>query len=204
MKNLTETQKKAFNIISREVINLVRENLKGSKYMCIHLYVDALDELLRYGSTDLKVCGYDFYSDSNETIKKESNQFEVHSFSQLKKSFEKVHHYDWSLIENTIESNVLNIIKRFKLYFSSSFLSNSVALNDAQPAHNIIASTTEIYNFYPENNADAWCDILVVEGRYYAVFGDDNLGSTGGTFFGVEIKPTEGMIENYEYFKQFK
>ena len=30
--------------------------------MCIHLYVDALDELLRYGSTDLKVCGYDFYT----------------------------------------------------------------------------------------------------------------------------------------------
>ncbi len=202
MKNLTETQKKAFNIISREANSLVRENAKGYEYVRIYLYIDAFDELLRNGNTDLEVCGAHFFSGSNYRDIDESNQYEVYAFQQASKPNEDWLHSDY--LQDIIDENIINQIKCFKLNFSSSFLSNSVALNDAQPAHNIIASTTEIYDFYPENNADAWCDILVVEGRYYAVFGDDNLGSTGGTFFGVEIKPTEGMIENYEYFKQFK
>jgi hypothetical protein len=48
-------------------------------------------------------------------------------------------------------------------------------LNDASVAYNILDELLGPGGWYPENTTDAWTDIAVLDGKYYAAFGEDSV-----------------------------
>lgn len=75
-------------------------------------------------------------------------------------------------------------------------------LNDASIAYEIL---DELLNagWYPENADTEWTDIAVLDDRYYACFGEDAVTAQSANIIYVEIVPTQSMIDNYNYFRQY-
>lgn len=97
--------------------------------------------------------------------------------------------------------NTVKTIGRVNHSRTSEF-QQAVFLNYHQVAFEILDSLLK-EGWYPENKMDAWADIAVEDDIYYAVFGEDSVGAEDAKCIYVEIEPTEEMISDFEYFKQF-
>lgn len=75
-------------------------------------------------------------------------------------------------------------------------------LNDAMAAYDILDELLED-GWYPQDTDAAWTDIAVLDDKYYAAFGEDNVGAQNAALIYVEIEPSAGMIRDYDYFKQY-
>lgn len=75
-------------------------------------------------------------------------------------------------------------------------------LNESGLAYNILDELMP-EGWYPENAETEWTDILVLDGKYYAAFGEDSLTVNNAKVVYIEIEPSENMIKEYEYFKQY-
>ena len=84
----------------------------------------------------------------------------------------------------------------------TSEFQKAIFLNDASVAYDVLDELLET-GWYPENNMDAWTDIAVLDEKYYAAFGEDAVTVSDAKLIYVEIKPTAGMISEFEYFKQY-
>lgn len=76
-------------------------------------------------------------------------------------------------------------------------------LNDSSIAYDILDSLLGPGGWYPEDTDTAWTDIAVLDGKYYAAFGEDSVMTEDAKLIYVEIEPTKGMIENFEYFSKY-
>lgn len=75
-------------------------------------------------------------------------------------------------------------------------------LNDSSTAYYILDNIL-VTGWYPLITDCAWTDIAVVDGKYYAAFGEDSVMTNDSELIYIEIKPTKLMIKEYEYFKQY-
>jgi hypothetical protein len=80
--------------------------------------------------------------------------------------------------------------------------SGATFLNESNAADNILNQLLPD-GWYPQDNADAWTDIAVMDGKYYACFGEDSTSASDAKMIYIEIQPTKEMKANYEYFKQY-
>ena len=78
----------------------------------------------------------------------------------------------------------------------------AVFLNDPSVAYEVLNELLEA-EWYPENTTDAWTDIAVIDEKYYAAFGEDNVMASDAKMIYVEIEPTPGMVKEFEYYKQY-
>ncbi|HEU0227251.1 MAG TPA: hypothetical protein VFQ86_05915 [Arachidicoccus soli] len=80
---------------------------------------------------------------------------------------------------------------------------HAVFLNDSAIAYAILDDINGPGGWYPESEMTAWTDIAVLEDEYYAVFGMDSVSAQNAYCQYIQIEPTESMISEYEYFKQY-
>lgn len=66
-------------------------------------------------------------------------------------------------------------------------------LNDSSVAYSVLDGLLGPGGWYPENSTDAWTDIAVMDGKYYAAFGEDSVMASDARLIYVEIEPTESM-----------
>ena len=82
LKNLTATERQAFDTISSEAIGVVRDNAEGVEFVRVNLYQDALEELLEKGETEKEIVAAHFFTSfQSDDIDKE-NQIEIGNFEQ--------------------------------------------------------------------------------------------------------------------------
>lgn len=84
----------------------------------------------------------------------------------------------------------------------TSEFQKAVFINDASVAYEILDELIE-GDWYPFDTDCAWTDIAVIDGKYYAAFGEDSVFASDSKLIYVEIEPTRGMIKEFEYFKQY-
>lgn len=83
----------------------------------------------------------------------------------------------------------------------TSEFQQAVFLNDAAIAYETLDELLDA-GWYPENAQSEWTDISVLDGKYYACFGEDSVMANDAKLIYVEIVPTENMKKELEYFKQ--
>lgn len=79
----------------------------------------------------------------------------------------------------------------------------AVFLNDASIAYETLDEILGPGGWYPENAQSEWTDIAVLDGKYYAAFGEDSVMAQDAKLIYIEVEPTENMIKEFEYFKQY-
>ena len=84
LKNLNATERQAFDNISSEAINIVRDNAAGVEFVIVNLYRDALYELLEKGETEKEIVSAHFFSGCQMDDICKENQIEIGSFEQDK------------------------------------------------------------------------------------------------------------------------
>lgn len=85
----------------------------------------------------------------------------------------------------------------------TSAFQRAVFLNDPSTAYETLDELLGPGGWYPENNMDAWTDIGVEDGKYYAVYGADSVHAENAECIYVQIEPTERMKKEYDYFQQY-
>lgn len=84
----------------------------------------------------------------------------------------------------------------------TSEFQQAVFLNDPSVAYEVLDELLES-GWYPENAQSEWTDIAVLDGKYYAAFGEDSVMVQDAKLIYIEVEPTENMIKEFEYFKQY-
>lgn len=84
----------------------------------------------------------------------------------------------------------------------TSEFQKAVFINDASAAYEVLDELLEA-GWYPENAQAEWTDIAVLDGKYYAAFGEDAVTASDAKLIYVEIEPTSGMVKEFEYFQQY-
>ncbi len=84
----------------------------------------------------------------------------------------------------------------------TSEFQQAVFLSNASVAYEVLDELLES-GWYPEDAQSEWTDIAVLDDKYYACFGEDAVTASDANLIYVEIEPTQGMISEFEYFKQY-
>src|SRR5690606_26407761 len=88
-------------------------------------------------------------------------------------------------------------------YSHTGEFQQAVFLNDPYTAFEVLDELLAgcWYPWYPENT-NCWTDIAVLEGKYYAAFGEDSVMTQDAKLVYIEIEPTSKMEEEFNYIKQ--
>lgn len=87
-------------------------------------------------------------------------------------------------------------------YGNTNKFQQAIFLNDPSIAYELL-DTLLSPGWYPENAQSEWTDIAVLDGKYYATFGEDSVMTNNAQLIYIEIEPTENMKKDFEYFKQY-
>lgn len=85
---------------------------------------------------------------------------------------------------------------------STSEFQQATFLNDSFAAYTILDEELDP-GWYPEDPCCAWTDIAVLDGKYYAAFGEDSVMTQDAKLIYIEIEPSASMKKEYEYIKQY-
>ena len=93
LKNLTTTERQAFDTISSEAISVVKDNAEGVEFVRVNLYQDAFEDLLKNGETEKEIVGAHFFTNfQSDDIDKE-NQNEIGNDTNLFSFSVPVNHF---------------------------------------------------------------------------------------------------------------
>lgn len=84
-------------------------------------------------------------------------------------------------------------------YSHTSEFQQAVFLNDPYAAYEVLDERLGPGGWYPENTDRGWTDIAVLEGKYYAAFGEDSVMTQDAKLVYIEIEPTSKMKEEFNY-----
>ena len=82
----------------------------------------------------------------------------------------------------------------------TSYFQKATFLNDPSVGYEILNELLPD-NWYPEDEPEAWTDICVFDGKYYACFGENDVFASDAKLIYVEIEPTESMIDEFNYYQ---
>lgn len=82
LKNLTTTERQAFDTISSEAISVVKDNAEGVEFVRVNLYQDAFEDLLKNGETEKEIVGAHFFTNFQSDDFHKVNQNEIGNFEQ--------------------------------------------------------------------------------------------------------------------------
>ena len=82
--------------------------------------------------------------------------------------------------------------------YTSEFQGAKFLSDYSAEAYEILDTLLE-EGWYPENTDCTWTAIAVLDGKYYAAFGEDSVTTQSAKLIYVEIDPTEGIKKEYEY-----